>query len=194
MCVSRLKFHGAGYGWSVSTVAQPHDRVIHLGKQPGCLVHSWKAHPRTRSRGGSSVVVILCERLAVQHSDGRIICSMGRKLGVHLTSPARGCVSFRLESYVSPLIPPFDSHQLINDSPPSIIIPPLVDKCVHIRRVVIHALAPRGGVRAGMEPTVPSVHGSDLVFLCVKCVLGGRSVGPTCPWVPSLRTHTVLRE
>jgi len=119
---------------------------------------------------------------------------MGRKLGVHLASSTGGCISFRLESYVNRLIPPFDLHQFINDPPPSIIIPPLVDKCIHICRVVIHTLAPGGSVRPGLETAVPRVHGGGLVFLCIKCALGGRSVGPTCPWVPGLRAHTILRE
>ena len=95
---------------------------------------------------------------------------------------------------MDPLTLSFGSHQFINDPPPSIIISPLVDKCVHICRVVIHTLAPEGSVCTGLEPAVPRVHGSDLFFLCIKRVLGGRSVGPTCAWVPGLRTHTVLRE
>ena len=49
VCVSQLQCYGTSYGWPVSTVTQPHDRVIYFGKHLGCLVHSWKAHPRTRS-------------------------------------------------------------------------------------------------------------------------------------------------
>lgn len=47
------------------------------------------------------MVVIFCERLAIPHSDGRIIRSMDRELDVYLASTARGRVPFRPESYVN---------------------------------------------------------------------------------------------
>ena len=47
------------------------------------------------------MVVILCERLAVPHSNGRIIPSVDRELGVCLASPAGGCLSLCLELYVN---------------------------------------------------------------------------------------------
>ena len=47
------------------------------------------------------MVPTLRKRLAIQHSNGRIICSMDYKLGVYLASSTRGRVSFLLELYVN---------------------------------------------------------------------------------------------
>ena len=52
------------------------------------------------------MVVVLCERLAIQHTDGWIVCSMDRELGVYLASPTGGCVSFRVDLYVNLFHPP----------------------------------------------------------------------------------------
>ena len=140
------------------------------------------------------MVVIHCERLAVQHSYGWVIRSMGYKLGIHFASPTRGCVSFLLELYVNLLGLWSNSHQFINNLPPSVILPPLSVRYVYLCGAVIHPLSPKGGVHVGLEPTIPRVHDTDLDFLCIKRVLGGRSVDPTRPRIPCLRTHTVLCE
>ena len=140
------------------------------------------------------MVVILCERLAVQHSPGWVIRSMDHKLGIYLASPTRRCVSFLLELYVNLLGLSFNSHQFINNLPPSVGLPPLSVRYVYLCGAVIHPLAPKGGVRVGLEPTIPRLQGTDLDFLCIKRVLGGRSVDPTRPWIPCLRTDTVLCE
>ena len=88
----------------------------------------------------------------------------------------------------------FDSRQFINDRSSSVILPRRSDQRVCLCGAFIHPLPPNGGVWIGLEPTIPRVHGSDLVFLCIKRVPGGGSMGPTCPWVPGLRANTILRE
>ena len=101
---------------------------------------------------------------------------MGYKLGIHFASPTRGCVSFLLELYVNLLGLWSNSHQFINDLPPSVILPPLSAQRVYLCTAFRHQLAPKGGVHVGLEPTIPRVYGTDLNFLCIKRVLGGRSV------------------
>ena len=51
------------------------------------------------------MVVVLRERLAIQNSNGRIICSMDRKFDVYLAPSTGGCISFLLELYVNLSIP-----------------------------------------------------------------------------------------
>ena len=81
-----------------------------------------------------------------------------------------------------------------DDLPPSGCLPPLSDQCVYLCGTFIRPLTPEGGVRIGLESTIPGVHSSDLVFPCIERVLGDRSVDPTCPRIPGLRTYTILRE
>ena len=94
------------------------------------------------------------------------------------------------------LSPPFGLQfdQFINDLLPSIILPLGVDQSLYLWGTFVHPFTPRRDVRVGLESTISRVHGGDLVFRRIKRVLGGRSVDPTCPWLPSLRTLTILRE
>ena len=74
------------------------------------------------------------------------------------------------------------------------ILPPLSNQCVYLCGAFIYPLAPKGSIRVGLDPPIPSVHSGDLVFLCIERVLGGRSVDPTCPRISGLRAYTILRE
>jgi hypothetical protein len=82
----------------------------------------------------------------------------------------------------------------MNGLPLSVLLPPLVDQYVYLCRSFVHTLSSRGGRSVGLEPTASCVHDRDLVFLRIECVLGGRSVYSTRPWVRGLRAHTILRE
>ena len=123
---------------------------------------------------------------------------MDGKFGVYLASPAGGCVSFLPELYVNP----FDSrpvaysstHLVFDDPLPSGILPQLCDRYAYLCGAFIHPFALKSGICFGLEPTIPCVHGSDLVLPCIKRVLGGRSMDPASPRVPGLRKHTVLCE
>ena len=136
------------------------------------------------------MVAILRERLAIQNSDGRIICSMDRKLDVHLASPTRGCVPFLLELYVNL----FDLHRFINDLLPSVILPPLCGQYVYFCGAFVRPRTSKSSVRVGLEPTIPRVRVSDLVFPRIERAVGSRSVDPTYCRIPGLRTPTILRE
>ena len=77
---------------------------------------------------------------------------------------------------------------------PSVILSPLVDQYAYLWRAPVHTLKPRVGCGVGLEPTISRVHGGGLGFLRIKRVPGGGSIYPTRPWVPGLRTHSILRE
>ena len=97
-------------------------------------------------------------------------------------------------SLIPPLRPSSDSCQFINDPPPSVVLPTRVDQHAYLWGAPVHTLKPKVSSGIWLEPTVPRVHGGGLGFLRIKRVPGGGSIYPTCPWVPGLRTHSILRE
>ena len=133
------------------------------------------------------MVLILRKRLAIQHSNGRIICSMDYKFGVYLASSTRGCVSFLLELYVNL----FDSWPVVHSlmiSHPVAAYP----------RCLINVFISAGFLYVHLHPKAVSVLGWNPPFqaytAAIWCFLASNVFLVIVPWIPPAPGYQVYEH